>query len=67
MYLPSLIFETMTIKQSMCEHKGVLKFMILHLYPCEMKKTTMTSKLSPNPDETGIKNSPSPDVIKPEI
>ena len=40
MYLPSLIFETMTIKRSLCEHKGVLKFIIRHLYPCEMKKET---------------------------
>ena len=46
MYLPSLIFETMTIRRSMCEHEGVLKFIIRHLYPCEMKKETMTSQLS---------------------
>ena len=54
MYLPSLIFETMGIKRSMCEHKGVLKFIIRYLYPCEMKKATMTSKSLQNPAETGI-------------
>ena len=35
MYLPALIFETITIKQSMCKHKGILKFIIRHLYPCK--------------------------------
>ena len=47
MYLPSLIFETMPIKLSMCEHKGVLKFIIRHLYLCEMKKATTTSTTLP--------------------
>ena len=55
MCVPSLILETITIKRSMCEHNGVLKCTIRHLYPCEMKKATMTSQLSPSPAETGIK------------
>ena len=63
MYLPSLIFETMTIKRYMCEHNGVLKFIIRHLYPCEMKKETRRHNSLQNPAETRIKNSRSLDVI----
>ena len=63
MYLPSLIFETMTIKRSMCEHKGVLKFIIRLLYLWEMKKETRRHNSLQNLAETGIKDSRSPDVI----